>query len=400
MLRVALLICVPLLSAACSHVAVKTVDNVDIIGRTMEVGGRGGELLHNQLSESGDPDQAPDYQVTVHPRGESWSRPICKRSEKFDVRRGFVSIDQKIPFTMSLFNVVTVDGMNEDGLTISGHTLRQSVYVGENKSRVSVDVARAKLCFFDLIPWVLGNFASVQDAIAALRNVSVVANTALPLPPGDRLHWAVEDASGDQAVLEYLDGELHVHQNKVGVFTNDPDYSWHLRNLNNYAGVPGSDPIVDVDFQTETDVGTVPSIIGHGFNLFGLPGDLSPASRFIKLFYTKALAMKHRGAPTTLSEGFKMVVGLLSEVWITKGVVALSKGDGHGQFEFTQYSLVKVPQKRLLHWRTYNNAQWHVANLTQLDFNKQSSTPLDDGFDGILDVTKRFLPKFSGEVMV
>merc|ERR1712050_150333 len=167
-----------------------------------------------------------------------------------------------------------------------------------------------------------------------------------------------------------------------------------------YAGVPGGDPVVDVGFETETGVGTVPSAIGHGFNLFGLPGDLSPASRFVKLFYTKALAMKNRGAPTTLSEGFKMVVGLLNEVWITKGAVALSKGDGKGQFEFTQYSLVKIPQKRLLYWRTYNNAQWYVANLTQLDFSKQSSTPLDDGFDGILDVTQRLLPKVTGQSLV
>ena len=33
-------------------------------------------------------------------------------------------------------------------------------------------------------------------------------------------------------VVEYLQGSLQLHNNTVGVLTNDPDYIWHLRNPN------------------------------------------------------------------------------------------------------------------------------------------------------------------------
>lgn len=232
------------------------------------------------------------------------------------------------------------------------------------------------------------DFRLVKDLTAALRNVSVVADTIVPLPMGDRSHWAVEDATGDKAVLEYLEGELHVHVNTVGVMTNDPDYTWHLRNLNNYATIQSIDPQPSGVVKTP-EVGQVPSVVGHGFNLWGLPGDLSPPSRFVRLFYLKANAMKNRGLPSTLTEGVKVVAGLLNQVWITKGTVALGNADGASHFEFTQYSLIKVPQKRQLSWKSYDNLQWHKVNLSQLDFTKRASTPVDDGSDGILDVTSR-----------
>ena len=43
--------------------------------------------------------------------------------------------------------------------------------------------------------WALGSFASVAELQAEIRNVSVV-DALVPLPPGDRLHWAVDDAHG------------------------------------------------------------------------------------------------------------------------------------------------------------------------------------------------------------
>merc|ERR1712062_84957 len=117
----------------------------------------------------------------------------------------------------------------------------------------------------------------------------------------------------------------------------------------------------------------------------------TPPSRFVRLFYLKALAVNNRGLPSTLATGRKIVMGLLNTLWLTKGTVALQKGDGRDQFEFTQYSLIKVPQERLFHWRSYDNSQWHVIDLKHLNFDRQSSTPLDDGSDGILNVTNRLV---------
>merc|ERR1719401_2865611 len=135
----------------------------------MELGGSGGELLG--AGPAFDPDATPPYQVTVHARGESYSHSACKDSMPFVVRRGFVSID--LPTPIPHLDNLTVDGMNEDGLTISGHTLRQSLYQDESRS-TTVDMTGVKLCYLSLAPWALATFRTVSELTGALRNVSVV----------------------------------------------------------------------------------------------------------------------------------------------------------------------------------------------------------------------------------
>lgn len=387
-----LLLLLPLESLACSHVRVTTSDGVDVIARTVELGGSAGEL---GAAAGVPPDNAPDYRVRVHPRGETWKGSLCKGATHFDNKRGFVSVDAPLPGLIGHlgFHEIVSDGMNEDGLTMSILTLRQSVYQDEG-NEASV-LAATRICFFDLVPWALGQFQRVDELVHALSNVSVIAALAVPfyrLPIGDRLHWAVDDAYGGHVVLEYLEGKLQVHQNKVGVMTNDPDYTWHLRNLNNYAAISGSDPQVNGIAVNTSEVGNVPSVMGHGLNLFGLPGDLSPASRFVRLFFLKSLAEHNRGAPNTLTEGIQIASGVLNSVWITKGTVALNGGDRPGQFEFTQYSAIKIPRKRQYLWRNYGNSQWRSIDLTRLSFDETLSTKVFDGEDGILDATDRLLP--------
>ena len=52
------------------------------------------------------------------------------------------------------------------------------------------------------------------------------------------------------------------------VLTNDPDYTWQLRHLNGYAGVRSLDPD-EPGVAIDTAIGSVPSVVGHGWNLFG-----------------------------------------------------------------------------------------------------------------------------------
>ena len=77
------------------------------------------------------------------------------------------------------------------------------------------------------------------------------------------LHWPVTDAGGNSVVVEYVDGQLKIWDNRSnGVLTNEPNLGWHLDNLrcfysNEIKGSLGSD-------------------------LKGLPGDYSSAGRFVK----------------------------------------------------------------------------------------------------------------------
>jgi choloylglycine hydrolase len=105
------------------------------------------------------------------------------------------------------------------------------------------------------------------------------------------VHWSVDDAHGQHIVIEYINGQLQLHNNTVGTFTNDPEYSWHLRNLNQFVNLSPQWPTGGANIGVQTEIGIVPTPIGHGFNLLGMPSDYSPASRFVKLFYLRQYAM-------------------------------------------------------------------------------------------------------------
>ena len=61
------------------------------------------------------------------------------------------------------------------------------------------------------------------------------------------VHYILTDARGKSVVLEYVGGELKIHQNPLGVMTNSPTFDWHMTNLSNYVNMTVSNvPKIDV----------------------------------------------------------------------------------------------------------------------------------------------------------
>ncbi|CAE7262933.1 cbh, partial [Symbiodinium necroappetens] len=95
--------------------------------------------------------------------------------------------------------------------------------------------------------------------------------------------------------------------------------------------------------QTEDDVGAVPRPVGHGWNLYGIPGDSSSPSRFVRLFYLRGYGMK-ANPPKSFEDAVVLGTALLNNVFIPFGSVAAdprSPGDGP---ELTDYGVLKSPQ--------------------------------------------------------
>ena len=89
-------------------------------------------------------------------------------------------------------------------------------------------------------------------------------------------HLTIHDAHGDDLVVEFLDGQTHFHDNKIGVLTNSPPYDWHLTNLRNYVGLS------NVEAHPVNLMGLPVTPTGNGSGLLGMPGDVTPPSRFIR----------------------------------------------------------------------------------------------------------------------
>ena len=129
----------------------------------------------------------------------------------------------------SAFDIASADGMNEKGLVANLLWLAESRYpeYGPNKKGLSVAA---------WTQYVLDNFATVKEAVAALKKQPFVVVSS-DIPGTDRfatLHLSISDAKGDNAIFEYIDGKLVIHHDMAHtVMTNSPVFDQQLA-LNAY----------------------------------------------------------------------------------------------------------------------------------------------------------------------
>jgi choloylglycine hydrolase len=127
------------------------------------------------------------------------------------------------------YDISTTDGMNEKGLVANALWLVESVYPPHESGK-------AGLALSAWAQYVLDNFATVDEAVKALEQEPFVLVTD-KVPGQDRLatlHFSISDATGDSAIVEYLNGKQVIHHGKqFQVMTNSPTYDEQLA-LNEY----------------------------------------------------------------------------------------------------------------------------------------------------------------------
>ncbi len=128
------------------------------------------------------------------------------------------------------YDVSTTDGVNEKGLSANLLWLAESEY-----PKFTSD-GKPGLTIAAWAQYVLDNFATVEQAVAALETepFTIVTDN---VPGEDRLttlHLSMSDASGDSAIVEYIDGKQVIHHGRqYQVMTNSPRFEQQLA-LNAY----------------------------------------------------------------------------------------------------------------------------------------------------------------------
>ena len=367
LLLAAVLVSPPAPAHCCTTVEVRN-EAAHAVGRTLELGFDW--ALHGQ------------YELEAWPRGTT------------DPGQEYGMLVVAAPLGAPMQYRVVLDGMNAYGLTISAQTFHLAGYQDEVGDAEGKQVVGA----IELIPHLLGRCQSVKCVRRALEHEVRVVQRPARAPPAIielfKIHWAVQDFYGASIVVEYMDGVLHIHDNSaVGVMTNDPDFTWHLRNVNHFLTITPDPPVAHRGVQCDTEIGPIPSTQSHGFNLRGLPGDLGPSSRFVRMFYFRQFSVARR-PPTNSDEAIALVTQLLNNVAIPMGSVAPLRATD--SLELTQWSLIKLPRSREVLWRTYSNAQWRKVRLDALDLQVADGpirrVPLDvAGENGVRDATADFL---------
>lgn len=128
------------------------------------------------------------------------------------------------------YDVATTDGVNEKGLAANLLWLVESEYPNTKTNK------KPPLSISLWAQYVLDNYATVNEAVQALEKEPFIVVT--DLVPGDKrlttLHLSISDASGDSAIIEYINGKQVIHHDrKYQVMTNSPTFDKQLA-LNSY----------------------------------------------------------------------------------------------------------------------------------------------------------------------
>lgn len=172
---------------------------------------------------------------------------------------------------VSGYEAGSTDGLNEKGLVANLLYLAEADYGKPNETRPSLSIAAWP-------QYVLDNYATVAEAVAALRSepFNMLAPT-LPNGAAAALHLAISDASGDSAIFEYIGGKLMIHHGKqYTVTTNSPIYDKQLaldeywKDIGGLVFLPGTNRASDRFARASFLLGAVPKKLDKNY-IKGVP---------------------------------------------------------------------------------------------------------------------------------
>lgn len=312
----------------CTSLTLKTKDGYNLLGRTMDFG-----MAFNQS-------------VHLIPRNFTWMNIPDKKEKKTKYALvGMAVVTDNHP--------VLADGVNEKGLTCA--TLYFPGFAEYEKENVD---NKDNIAPYDFVLWALSQFRNLEEVKEALKNIEIVDKSLSLLNLTPPLHWILSDKSGKSIVIEKTKNGIEAFDNPVGVMANSPNFEWHLNNLRQYIGLRPK----------QLDSSKIESLslsaFGQGSGTFGLPGDFTPPSRFVRATYLK-------NNITQINNEIEGVTGLfhiLSNCAVPKGAVVMIEGNEDN----TIYTSAMCSESGTYYYNTYENHQISAVSLFNEDLDANS----------------------------
>ncbi len=339
---------IPSPAVACTAFQIKSNDGAQIYFRSMEFG------------------YPFNSKVLVVPRGTDFTgtAPGGKPGKKWTAKYGFVGLNVDIAPTL------VADGQNEKGLALG------MLYLPGFAQYLDPEAATAdnSIGSWEVLNYLLANCASVDEAVAALQNdVYVAQQEFVPFKEVLAVHYWIGDSTGKVVIAEYVGGKLSIHDAPLGTLTNSPPYNWQEINVSNYVDLsPVNVP--------ERTLGKFTAMnYGQGSGAVGLPGDMTPPSRFVRAALFSHWATPGATASDTVNLGFHV----LNTFDIFNGAIQSNTAD---QTPNTKGFLTSAGQPKLVNtdtteWavahdrtnlktyiRTYTGLEIQVVDLKAIDF--------------------------------
>jgi choloylglycine hydrolase len=302
---------------ACTGIRLIATDGTVVVARTMEFGTDLGS------------------KVAVFPAGTSITGALPDNASGmvFKTKYGIVGANA---FGLPM----VVDGLNDRGLYLGEFFFPGSA----GYASVTPENASRAMAGYQYSMWILGNFASVAEVEAAYDHV-VLAPTVVPqLGMAPPVHFRIVDKTGASVVIEPIGGKLVIYDDPLGVLTNSPTFDWQMTNLNNYNGLSA------INRAPTTIQGYTLNGFGQGSGFYGMPGDFTPPSRFVRAVAFETAAVK----PTTASDAVQQVFHILNNFDIPVGAVR-AEVNGKVIDEWTLWTSAEDLTNLQFYFRTFND---------------------------------------------
>lgn len=238
------------------------------------------------------------------------------------------------------------DAINEDGLGMAGLNFPYNCDF-KPAGKTGRNVAS-----FELIPYILGQASTVKEAKELLAGLTITDDAFAPTLPPNPLHWMIADKE-QTIVVEQTKKGLTVYDNPVGVMTNNPTFDMQMNRLADYRNLTASEGTDSFGAGLELFP------YSRGMGALGLPGDLSSASRFVKVAFTKMNSVSADDEESSVSQFFH----ILHSVEQQRGCCRL----GEDKYEITIYSSCCNLDKGIYYYTTYDNSTVNAVDMHRED---------------------------------
>ncbi len=250
------------------------------------------------------------------------------------------------------------DAANELGLSMAGLNFPGNAYyapLSEDKDNIAP---------FEFIPWILAQCKSVDEAEILLHRMNLADIAFSEQLPPSPLHWMISDRTRD-IVVECMRDGMHIHDNPVGVMSNNPPFEHHMAALAQYRHLRNDNLEI-----TRRDEGTYTSYC-QGLGAVGLPGDVSSMSRFVRTVFGRAHSVSTEDEAASVGQFFH----ILTNAAMLRGICKTDEGT----YDITGYTACMNTDRGLYYYTTYDNRRISCVNLhhTDLDAQTVSRFPLN-----------------------
>ncbi|MDO5140463.1 MAG: choloylglycine hydrolase [Eubacteriales bacterium] len=249
------------------------------------------------------------------------------------------------------------DATNEKGLSIAGLNFPGNAYYRKPDPEKRYNIAT-----YEFIPWLLGICGSVREAREILKDTVLTDDAFSPELQPSTLHWLIADRN-EAVVFEQTEKGGFIFDDPVGVMTNSPTFDYQLLHLQDYMGASAGLP------ENRLIPGMEMKPYSRGMGGFGIPGDLSSASRFVKCAFTKMNSLSGNSESESISQFFK----ILGSVEQQRGCCILGTDDkGDKVCEYTIYSSCCNTDRGIYYYTTYENSQITGVDMHREDLESDS----------------------------